>query len=192
MNMKDYRQVWMEGSGEQIPSGWHVHHLIPRSEGGPDEYWNLICVSPEMHYDIHFVRGDYGACALLSDGIDRDGHYKAVVKYDLNGNRVGVYENCVEAGRSVGKGRQGISMCCRYLTKSYQNYQWFYESEVGDIDYIGPVVQKRRHNGNDTAKKTVLDTQTGVFYNSKREALRHALPHRSINSVGYVCEPRFV
>lgn len=26
-----------------------VHHIIPRSQGGPDKIWNLICLCPEHH-----------------------------------------------------------------------------------------------------------------------------------------------
>ena len=169
----------MEGSGESIPKGWHVHHLIPRSEGGPDEYWNLICVSPEMHYDIHFVRGDYGACALISDGIDREAPTKTVRQYDLDGFFIKRYNSVNDAGLDTGFDTGNIAGCCRYRDKSCEGYQWFYESEVGDIDYIGPVKRKCESGGNNTSRVPVLDLMTGIFYSGKRAAARAAWPHKS-------------
>ena len=42
------------------------HHIIPRSEGGPDEYWNLISLSFKEHglahklrYEVYGQEGDY-------------------------------------------------------------------------------------------------------------------------------------
>ena len=172
--MVDYRQVWMDGSGDAIPAGWHVHHLIPRSEGGPDEYWNLICVSPEMHYDIHFVRGDYGACALISDGIDREAPAKIVRQYDLDGHLVGIFNSSTEAQRAMGKPEQGgIRMCAEYRSKSQFGYQWFYESEVGDIDYIGPVERvKSKVNGNSTSRTPYINLNSMELFKSLRAASR--------------------
>ena len=176
--MVDYRQVWMDGSGDAIPKGWHVHHLIPRSEGGPDEYWNLICVSPEMHYDIHFVRGDYGACALISDGIDREAPTKAVVQFDLDGHRVNKFESLSEAGNWMRKNTSlapsqfpgPIVSCCKYQKKTIGGYQFFYESEVGDVDYVGPPNKKNNSGGHDSTPKSYKSIETGEIFPSQRKA----------------------
>ena len=152
-------------------------------------------LTQEEHFDIHWEQGDLGACALLSDGIDRVAPTVPVVAFDLEGYRFKRFDSVVEAQDFVwnlGVRSRAVQYCCVYKQKSVAGYQWFYESEVGDIDYIGPVVQKRTHDGNDTSRKGVLDTETGIFYNSKREALRATMPYRSPNSVGYVCEPRFI
>ena len=148
--MNDYRKVWMEGSGESIPKGWHVHHLIPRSEGGPDEYWNLICVSPEMHYDIHFVRGDMGACALISDGIDREAPSKPVIQFDLDGYRIKRFESLNAVVDEMGVNPGGVNWCCEYKKKSLKGMQYFWESEVGDSYNVGPVEKKQDSGGGDT------------------------------------------
>jgi RNA-directed DNA polymerase len=34
-------------------SGWHVHHILPKSEGGKDSPSNLVMVHPNCHRQIH-------------------------------------------------------------------------------------------------------------------------------------------
>ena len=34
-------------------TGWHVHHLIPRVQGGPDTLENLVLLHPNCHYQVH-------------------------------------------------------------------------------------------------------------------------------------------
>jgi 5-methylcytosine-specific restriction endonuclease McrA len=33
-------------------SNVEVHHIIPRSAGGPDELWNLICLCSDHHRQV--------------------------------------------------------------------------------------------------------------------------------------------
>jgi RNA-directed DNA polymerase len=44
--------------GERISreSGWHVHHIVPKSEGGKDHPSNLVMVHPNCHRQIHSRR----------------------------------------------------------------------------------------------------------------------------------------
>ena len=55
--MNNYRKNYL-ATGRTIPKGWHVHHIVPRSEGGSNDASNLICVHPKMHTLIHEMRGD--------------------------------------------------------------------------------------------------------------------------------------
>ena len=48
--MDNYRKTFKKLRGD-IPIGWHIHHLDGRRKNNSIE--NLICVSPEMHYEIH-------------------------------------------------------------------------------------------------------------------------------------------
>ena len=44
------------------PKGWHFHHLKPRHRGGTDDLDNIICVSRELHREIHAALYDrYGS-----------------------------------------------------------------------------------------------------------------------------------
>lgn len=53
---KNYRKIWEEHNGRKIPDGYHIHHIDGnRSNNNPS---NLLCVSPEEHWQIHFERGD--------------------------------------------------------------------------------------------------------------------------------------
>lgn len=42
----------------EIPKGYHVHHIKPKSLGGTDEARNLIALHPDDHVSIHLLRGD--------------------------------------------------------------------------------------------------------------------------------------
>ena len=94
--MGDYRKIWEEANGP-IPKGMHIHHIVPRYLGGTDDLDNLQLVTPEEHYDIHLERGEFGACALLSDGIDRDPLTIPVRQYDLDGFFIKEFKSIREA-----------------------------------------------------------------------------------------------
>lgn len=46
---------------------WHVHHVIPRVEGGPDTLDNLKLLHPECHRQLH-ARKDRSHCRLSREG----------------------------------------------------------------------------------------------------------------------------
>lgn len=53
--MPNYRKIWQNYYQLTIPQGWHVHHVDEdRDNNEPD---NLICVSPYVHWCIHFLQG---------------------------------------------------------------------------------------------------------------------------------------
>jgi hypothetical protein len=37
-------------------SGLHIHHILYRSEHGPDESWNLVAICHECHEEVHAYR----------------------------------------------------------------------------------------------------------------------------------------
>ena len=181
---EDYRKIYVDHFGE-IPSGYHIHHIDGDCHNNSPG--NLVALSPEEHYDIHFERGDLGACALLSAGIDRDAPTTPVVAFDLDGYRIRRFDGQTEANSYVnGAGTNGaINLCCEYKQKSYMGCQWFYESEVGDIDYIGPV--KRNSNlirGHSTLKKMYIDVTDLTLHKSQSKATKHARPDLKKNSAG--------
>ena len=180
--MKHYREVWKDHHGE-IPKdengkSYHIHHILPQSEGGGDNIENLIALSAEDHYDVHLERGDYGACALLSDGIDRKAPTVSVRQYDLDGHFVKEWESSTEAGAYInpkkpGSTQGGIITCCKYNQSSIGDFQWFYTDEVGDADYVGPVKRLHKYEaGNNTTKKYYTDIITGNVIYGKRECCR--------------------
>ena len=52
-NVKEYKMTWEFYSGEKIPKYWHIHHMDNDKTNNSRD--NLVCVSPEMHYEIHSV-----------------------------------------------------------------------------------------------------------------------------------------
>ena len=172
----DYRKIYEDYYDEKIPEGYHIHHIDGNCHN--NDPLNLAAVTPEEHYDIHFERGDLGACALLSDGIDREAPTKSVVAYSLDGHRVGRFNSISDASKWVinnfdfnpSQFPGAIVDCCKYNSKSRVGHQWFYESEVGDIDYIGPVERKMKMGGKNTKSVPVIDLTTISVYKSKRKA----------------------
>ena len=170
--MGDYRKIWEEANGP-IPKGMHIHHIVPRYLGGTDDLDNLQLVTPEEHYDIHLERGEFGACALLSDGIDRDPLTIPVRQYDLDGFFIKEFKSIREAEDfvwSLGIKSRAIQYCCAYKQKSLAGYQWFYRSEVGDVDYIGPVKRRRDCGGGNTSSQPIFNLKKMKAFKSYNEA----------------------
>lgn len=64
--MTIYRRVYEQNFGP-IPKGHHIHHIDgDHSNNNPE---NLMCVTAQEHFCIHYDQKDYGACwAMLRTG----------------------------------------------------------------------------------------------------------------------------
>ena len=69
----DYRKLWESINGP-IPVDvdgrpYEIHHKDGnRDNNSPD---NLMCVSITDHYNIHYERGDYGACLIMAKRMEK-------------------------------------------------------------------------------------------------------------------------
>lgn len=64
--MTIYRRIYEQNFGP-IPKGNHIHHIDGNHSNNNPE--NLMCVTAQEHYDIHYLQKDYGACwALMVTG----------------------------------------------------------------------------------------------------------------------------
>jgi len=69
MPMKiNYRKIWEKTFGS-IPKddegrSFEIHHRDGNRTNNSIE--NLICISIQEHYDIHYEQGDYGACVMIA------------------------------------------------------------------------------------------------------------------------------
>ena len=64
--MTIYRRIYESHFGP-IPKGYHIHHIDgDHSNNNPE---NLMCVTAQEHFRIHYEQKDYGACwAMLRTG----------------------------------------------------------------------------------------------------------------------------
>ena len=51
-------------------TGWHVHHILPKSEGGKDNISNLVLLHPNCHRQIHSQRLNVAEPAPVTRGFD--------------------------------------------------------------------------------------------------------------------------
>ena len=152
---ENYRQIYQTEHPEEDITGKHIHHLDgDRSNNDP---MNLIAVSIEDHYKIHFHQRDFGAAALLSDKINYDAPTTSVRQYDLSGNFIEEFDSislACEKLKNINPKVTGlpgnIVSCCKYNKKSFSNYQWFYTDEVSDLDFVGQVDRDPRGNNERT------------------------------------------
>lgn len=69
MPMKiNYRKIWEKTFGS-IPKddegrSFEIHHRDGNRTNNSIE--NLMCISIQEHYDIHYEQGDYGACVMIA------------------------------------------------------------------------------------------------------------------------------
>lgn len=67
MRRINYRQIWKEHHGEiprdELGRSYEIHHVDGNRNNNDIE--NLICISIEDHYNIHFGQGDFYACAAI-------------------------------------------------------------------------------------------------------------------------------
>jgi hypothetical protein len=71
MNKIHYREIWSQHHGEipkdELGRSYEIHHIDGNHQN--DEISNLQVVSITEHYDIHYQRGDFGACQLIATRI---------------------------------------------------------------------------------------------------------------------------
>lgn len=90
-NSRIHRKIWEESNGP-IPldsdgRSYEIHHV----DGNPEnnDISNLICVTIQEHYDIHFKQGDYGACHLIAKRMSKTPAELSKIVSDLNRLRAG-------------------------------------------------------------------------------------------------------
>jgi hypothetical protein len=58
----NYREIWRRANGP-IPRGYEIHHID--GDRSNNDLSNLLCLSLQEHYDLHFSQEDWAACHLL-------------------------------------------------------------------------------------------------------------------------------
>lgn len=92
--MSTYRTLWERTYGP-IPEGYEIHHIDGERKNNSID--NLICVSIEEHYDIHYKQGDFLACSIMTKRMNltkeerKEIHRKAMVARDQTGKKNPMY-----------------------------------------------------------------------------------------------------
>ena len=90
----NYRKIYEDCYGS-IPNGHEIHHIDGNRANNNIE--NLVCVTTQRHYDIHYNQGDYMACSIimqrlcLSDEEKKIVHSEAMKKRDQRGKKNPMY-----------------------------------------------------------------------------------------------------
>jgi hypothetical protein len=90
MTTANYRKIYEEHYGP-IPTDssnrtYDIHHIDGNRQNNDPS--NLIALSVQAHYDIHYAQGDYGACLKIKRDMKLSKeemlqHYKTLIcKYD--------------------------------------------------------------------------------------------------------------
>ena len=164
MKNKDYRKIWEEFYDRTIPDGHEIHHIDGNHKNNnPD---NLLCVTPEEHYEIHYQQDDFLACALIAlrIGVDLEErkrlHKLAMIDRDMSGEKNPMF------GRSAIKENN-----MRWYTNGTED-KMFVENEQPDNWYLGrPSIVAGQYNksgsNNPRARRVRAN---GIVYNCIKEA----------------------
>ena len=92
--MSTYRSLWIKTYGS-IPDGYEIHHIDGDRTNNDIE--NLMCVSLEEQYNIHYRQGDYLACSIMSKRMRltqeerKEIHKRAMATRDQSGEKNPMY-----------------------------------------------------------------------------------------------------
>ena len=69
-------------------------------------------------------------------GLMQNGRKKAVIQYNLNGDRMATFESASEAARQTGGSQSKITMCCKRQRETANDYQWRYYDDIQDVQKV--------------------------------------------------------
>ena len=130
-----YYQVTL--SINKKPKRFRAHRLvaeafIPNPEHKP--YVNHIdgCRSNNHISNLEWCTPAENTQHAVRTGLMKPTREKAVVQYDMDGNKIAEYVSIAEAARQTNSLNEKIVGCCQLQRKSHNNFQWRYKYEAGD------------------------------------------------------------
>ncbi|MCD8210460.1 MAG: HNH endonuclease [Prevotella sp.] len=66
-------------------------------------------------------------------GLIKGSRAKAVIQYNLNGDRMMIFSSATEAAEETGSSQSKITMCCQKKRETANGYQWRYADGVQDV-----------------------------------------------------------
>ncbi len=163
------------------------HHIIPKCLGGSDLLFNLVDLTPREHFIAHQLLAEENpsneklVCAWHYMAIIKKSFYqvtpeeyqlsrqaiikaqgKSVYKLDKDGQILGVYVSCRDAGRANNVSGSHISECCNKERITIGGYYWQF---VDDYDKNGFNPKKIKNNNQGYSQKVCQ-------YNSNNELIQ--------------------
>jgi hypothetical protein len=87
----NYRKIWENRFGK-IPFDdngrtFEIHHIDGNKSN--NDINNLLCVSIQEHYEIHYKNGDYGACVMIAKRMSLPPNYISEIQKGVKRPRIG-------------------------------------------------------------------------------------------------------
>ena len=150
-SQQDYKFVTLLINGQQ--KRMRVHRMVAMTFiENPDNkpYVNHI---NGIRYDnnvenLEWVTQSENIQHAVKTGLMQSGRKKAVIQYNLNGDRMATFESASEAARQTGGSQSKITMCCKRQRETANDYQWRYYDDIQDVQKV----EKRFITGKKVAK----------------------------------------
>ena len=150
-SQQDYKFVTLLINGQQ--KRMRVHRMVAMTFiENPDNkpYVNHI---NGIRYDnnvenLEWVTQSENIQHAVRTGLMQNGRKKAVIQYNLNGDRMATFESASEAARQTGGSQSKITMCCKRQRETANDYQWRYYNDIQDVQKV----EKRFITGKKVAK----------------------------------------
>ena len=138
-SQQDYKFVGLLINGKQ--KRMRVHRMVALTFiDNPDNkpYVNHINGnrSDNNVENLEWVTPSENTQHAVNTGLFKSGRNRAVIQYNLNGERMATFESASEAARQTGGSQSKITMCCRRQRDSANDYQWRYYDDIQDVQKI--------------------------------------------------------
>lgn len=150
-SQQDYKFVTLQIEGKQ--KRMRVHRLvaetfIPNPENKP--FVNHIDGNRSNNNveNLEWVTPSENTQHAVVTGLMNNGRKRAVIQYNLDGEKMLTFESASEAARQTGSSQSKITMCCRRQRETANDYQWRYEDDIQDVKKV----QKRFITGKQVAQ----------------------------------------
>ena len=138
-SQQDYKFVTLLINGQQ--KRMRVHRMVAMTFiENPDNkpYVNHI---NGIRYDnnvenLEWVTQSENIQHAVRTGLMQNGRKKAVIQYNLNGDRMATFESASEAARQTGGSQSKITMCCKRQRETANDYQWRYYDDIHDVQKV--------------------------------------------------------
>ena len=136
---QDYKFVTLLIEGHQ--KRMRVHRLVAETYiDNPDSkpYVNHINGKRDDNNveNLEWVTPSENTQHAVKTGLMNNGRKKAVIQYNLDGEKMMTFESATEAARQTGGSQSKITMCCQRKRQTANDYQWRYADDIQDVTKV--------------------------------------------------------